>query len=205
MGNIREVTTTIFVDDENEIEYTLEPVEDTLKLIKTNTGYEARYLVIDECSQSPTDVNGDDNDLFLVNYHRDFDVRKDDIIGMEQVRDYYRGNPEDMPEGYWFFKLSMLSHSGVTLALNNSLDQYYMGWDTSHVGLVCVSKNEWPEEDKAFKAAESLVEQWNQYLHGEVFGIVKETYNKDKEQIHCESVWGFYGFEYAQQALETDI
>ena len=192
-------------DDGNEFDLTFRPVDDTLEIVKTDTGYEARYLVQDEDAQNPTDMDCDDDGLFLVNYHRDFDVRHGKIITMEQVRNYYRGDEEDMPEGYWFFKMSMLSHSGVWLALDNRLDQYYMGFDASHVGLVCVSKSEWPEEDKAREAAESLVEEWNQYLSGDVYGIVKETYDKDRKQIDKESVWGFYGFEYAKEALKTDI
>jgi hypothetical protein len=202
---IREVVTHTYMDDENEIELTFMPEEDTLIFKETPEGFEARYLVRDECAQSPTDNNGDDDGLFLVNYHRDFNVRHDSIITMEQVRNYYRGDKEDMPSGYHFFKMSMLSHSGVWLALDGSLNQSYMGMDTSHVGLVCISKSEWAEEDKAFKAAESLVEEWNQYLHGDVFGIVKETYDKDKKQLDEESVWGFNGFEYAKKALLTDI
>lgn len=194
-----------YKDLESELEFTFRPVDDTLTIKKTDEGFEARYLVQDENAESPDAMSGGCSDLFLVNYHRDFDVRKDEILTMENVRDFYHGNLESLPDGFHYFKLSMLSHSGVHLALDSSLDHYYMGLDTSHVGLVLVSMSVWPEEEKALEAAKSLVTEWNQFLSGEVFGIVKETYDKEMNQLDCESVWGFYGFEYAKKALETDI
>jgi hypothetical protein len=78
-------------------------------------------------------------------------------------------------------------------------------FDVSHVGAVFVSKKEWTDENKAYEAAQSLVETWNQYLSGDVYGIVRETYDKKKIQVDQKSCWGFYGYEYAKQALLTEI
>lgn len=50
-----------------------------------------------------------------------------------------------------------------------------------------------------------MVEEWNQCLSGDVYGIIKETYDKDKNQVDQESVWGFYGYDYAIEALKNEI
>jgi len=40
-------------------------------------------------------------------------------------------------------------------------------------------------------------------LSGEVFAIVKETYDKDKNQVDHDAVWGFIGLEHAKESLAT--
>lgn len=205
MGKIKKVVETRFIDEDEGFEYYHEPAENTLTIKKTPDGYEARYLVRDSEPMPPDEC--DDDNLFLLNYHRDFDVRRDKIITKDEVVAWYRKEEESGKEGYWMFPLSCYVHSGILLSLRtgnwNPFDQE--GWDTSHVGAVLVSKEEWPDEKKATEVAEGLVETWNQYLSGDVYGIVKETYDKDKTPIDQDSCWGFYGHKYALQALQTEI
>jgi len=47
--------------------------------------------------------------------------------------------------------------------------------------------------------------QWNQYLSGDVYEIIKETYDKEKNHLDHDSCWGFYGYKYALEALQTEI
>lgn len=220
MGKIKKIVTTRFVDDEKGFEYTFEPIEDSISIKETADGYEARYLVQDSDTMRP-DEWGDDN-LFLVNYHRSFQVGREKIITENDLKNWYRQNFSDYKDDtedengiekfpletdYHIFALSCYIHSGVVLSLQqgnwNPFDQ--QGWDTSHVGAVLVSREEWPDADKAQEAAESLVETWNQYLSGDVYGIVKETYDKGKTPVNQDSCWGFYGHKYALEALQTDI
>jgi len=195
---IKTVVTTRYVGEDG-FEFTFEPVEDTLIIGTTPKGYVARYLVQDDNPQSPDE--NDDNGLFLVNYHRDFDVRRDSIIVKQNVADYYGGEKIPQEDKYHIFNLSMLSHSGIWLSLNSSFACDGGGWDTSHVGLVLVSKKEWHKRDKACEAAESLVNEWNAVLSGDVYGCVVEYYDKNKKQINQESCWGFIGFEEAKAEL----
>ena len=218
MGKMKKIVSVRFIDDEEGFEFYHEPVEDTTSIKKTPDGYEARYLVQDS-DPMPTDDCDDDN-LFLVNYHRDFQVERKEIVTENDLKNWYRQdfsdykeNPDDekevgkfpLEEKYHVFPLSCLVHSGVWLSLQHSFACDSGGWDTSHVGAVLVSIEEWPDHDKAIEAAESLVEQWNQYLSGDVYGIVKETYDKNKKQIDEDSCWGFYGHKYALEALQTEI
>lgn len=56
-------------------------------------------------------------------------------------------------------------------------------------GYVYVSRKEWPDAGAARKAADALVDEWNDYLAGNVYGyVVKDA---DGEQV--ESCWGFIG------------
>ena len=43
------------------------------------------------------------------------------------------------------------------------------------------------------------------YLSGDVYCIVKETYDIDKEQIDYDTLTGYFGYEEAEKALETDM
>jgi len=186
---IRKVVTTRYVGEDG-FEFTFEPIEDTITVEKTPKGYVARYLVQDDNPQSPDE--NEDNGLFLVNYHRDFDVRRDNIIVKQNVADYYGGEKIPQEDKYHIFNLSMLSHSGVWLSLNSSFTGDGGGWDTSHVGLVLVAKKEWHKRDKACKAAESLVNEWNAFLSGDVYGCVVEYYDENKKQINQEILLGIY-------------
>ena len=56
----------------------LEPIEDTIKIKSTKEGFKALYLTYDTDPISPEEDQ--DNNLFLVAYHRDFDVRRDKVI-----------------------------------------------------------------------------------------------------------------------------
>ena len=201
---IKKVTT--YYDDEKGFEYTFEPLDDTLTITETESGYEVRYLIQDEDTDSP-DEWGDDN-LFLVNYHRDFWVERKEVITKDEVRDIYlRGKTDygDIERQFHIFPLSCLVHSGVWLSLGDSFGSDPGGWDTSHVGLVLVSKKETRYKKKALEIARGLVETWNTYLTGDVYCLVKETYDKDKEPVEYDTLGGVYEHKYALEALKTEI
>jgi hypothetical protein len=190
---------TVF-ENEDGFEFSHEPIEDTLLIVKTKGGFEARYLVQDDDPIYPDD-DGDES-LFLVHFHRDFRVEKKDIIKRDDLAAWYNGEKIPQEKDYFIFKVSALIHSGVYLRLGSSAPQNsYMGFDDCHVGAVLVSKSEFKTRAKAEKAAAGLVENWNQVLSGDVYGCVVEFYNKDKEQIDLESCWNFCGYEEAKKEL----
>jgi hypothetical protein len=161
-----------------------------------------RVRVIQDIMDGSPDESGDDA-VFLVNYHRDFDVRRDKIVTEEQVRAYYLGEEHGI-EGYYLFRLTMLSHSGVWLSLDTSFTCDPGGWDTSHVGLVFVSEKEAKDAVEALKYAKGLVSIWNTYLQGDVWGFVVEYRNECEccrhvEWEHVDSLWGIYGAEFVEE------
>jgi hypothetical protein len=192
----RTITTT-----DTGLELSHKPQDDDDVLVEEKDGkITVRYLVQDEDPQTPADM-GDDSLMFLVNYHRDFWVINDKILNKDQLASWYLGEKIEQAKTYWIFTLGMYSHSGVCLQLEGCDTNR---WDSSMVGAVLVSKEEWSTRDKAEKAAECLVQEWNNYLSGNVWGYVTDVFDaKTKERIEaeCESCWG-YNYDY-REALEA--
>ncbi len=115
----------------------------------------------------------------------------------EQAQEYHKI--------YYIFGLETYIHSGVVLSLSHKGNFCDRQWDVSQIGLVFVSKKEWRTKEKAKVAAKNLIDNWNKYLSGEVYGIVKEIYNNKKEIISTDSICGYYGLDYALKSLKTDI
>jgi hypothetical protein len=188
-----------YVSDEG-FEFTSDPVEDTIFIVKTPTGWEARYLSRDEHPISPAEEF--DPFLFLVNYHRDFEVRKDEIITRDDLARWYRGEKIPQEKEYFIFPVSSLIHGGVWLKLGiTDFVEDPGGWDTSHVGAVLVSKKEARTEEQAKRMAQALINYWNEYLSGEVYGVVVDKFNEKKELVDTDSTWGLISFETAKEEL----
>ena len=203
---VKTVVTRRYIGEEG-FEFAFSPIEDTITIKKIRGGYEARYLVQDDDASSP-DENADDN-TFLVHYHRNFWVTRDNVITKGDLANWYHQDFSDYDDGkfpwsekYHIFPVSAIIHSGVCLQLGKrgfSCDPG--GWDTSHVGAIFIAREEWRSDEDAYKYASGVIDRWNYYLSGDVYGIVKETYDKHKAQIDHDSRWGFYGHKYALEQL----
>lgn len=197
---------TKYIESEYDLELTFEPVPDTLSIEKTDKGYTARYLVQDNNSQSP-DKN-EDTEIFLVHYHRQFYIERKDVINENDLKSIFLNEVDEdsrakeIGNKYHILPVFAYIHSGLSLSLGNTNYPFTDEWDTSCCGAILVSKEEWKELDKANAIAQSLIEEWNQYLSGDVYGIVKEEYDTNKKQINKDSCWGFYGQEYALEELK---
>ena len=210
---IRTITrTTHFYTDENgqEFELTFNAIENTLSIKPIESGFEARYLVKDDdpIALSEMSDDADRGTIFLVHYHRDFCIENKQYIEKDDLRRFYQGEKIDQQKKFWIFPVAAYIHSGVALSLGNGQHFPDYSWDVSHVGAILVNKKaekSWRFNKKALQVAEYLLEEWNQYLAGDVYGIVKDTYDKDKKLINNDAVWGFYGQQYALEALQTDI
>lgn len=136
---------------------------------------------------------GDDS-LFLIADHRDFYVppsSKDrNFLVHEEI--------EKRRKTHHVFGLEAYIHSGVVLALSGEGNFPDRKWDVSQLGVVFASKEEWPKKAEARKCAEGLIDEWNKYLGGDVYGYViksaKGEYLPGQLQDSC---WGFYGHEHA--------
>lgn len=197
---IHKNVTTDYYDDEGH-HFTTMPIEDTLKIKKVKIGYEAKYLIHDEMPMSP-DEWGDES-LFLVHYHRDFWVERKKTIAQEELASLYRGEKIEQEKDYRIFPVKAYIHSGVSLSLGTGgFGHDPGGWDTSHVGVCLASKKEFPTKDKAEKACEGLVDEWNKYLGGDVYCLVKDSMDEDKKLVEHASVCGNYGYKDALKELE---
>jgi hypothetical protein len=192
--------TTRYVGEEG-FEFMFEPVEDTITVKKTAAGYDARYLVREDNPISP-DEDGDDG-IFLVGYHQDFTVRRDDIITKDALIEAMSDKDAEIRGKYWILPLEAYIHGGVVLALSREGNFPDRQWDVSQLGAVLVSKKEWPKYLDAKKAAQGLIETWNCNLSGDVYGVVVEKYDAEKKQIDHDACWGYCGYEYALEELKT--
>lgn len=179
-----------------------------------NVNFELRYLTQDENPESPD--AWENTDCFLVHYHRDFQIENEicpkDVLGYIYTRNadaYDKDTAEQVEKDYWVFPVSAYIHSGVSLSLDDGfrgrLAQGHYQFDVSHVGAVLAAKEDFKTKDKAKDAAAGLVETWNQYLSGDVYCLVCEKLDKDKQSIDFDTCGGYYGLDYAKESLKTEI
>ena len=109
---------------------------------------------------------------------------------------------------YWFmFPVYSLIHSGVSLSLakQDLLNYDPGGWDTSFMGFALVRRIKgWAwRKDKAYEKAQLIVETWNQYLSGDVYGYMIGVPDDDDPEEFDEvgGCWGFYGDEGIKQII----
>ena len=157
----------------------------------------------DDDTQSPEEWQ--DENLFLVAYHRDFTVDKKISQGLAQCianngkyeDDSHEERAKEIKKLYHIFGLEAYIHSDISLSLSREGNFPDRNWDVSQLGVVLVSKKEAKNRKEAHKIAKGLIETWNEYLSGEVYGYVIE----DKNGEHLDSCWGFYG-DYEENALK---
>lgn len=95
--------------------------------------------------------------------------------------------------------LYLYDHSGITMRS----EPFSCAWDSGMVGYIYVTLADVREEHSAWRVSQKLynrvlksleaeVEQFDQYLTGDVYGfnIVKDV---DGEEVDVDSCWGFYG------------
>ena len=150
------------------------------------------YKVIieeDQDAESPSE-NQDEHAFIATTRNRYFEV---DGPHGETASDIGE-NLEEREKTHYVYKLNAMIHSGVYLSITSDLKQYHMGFDSGQIGFLLITRGE-SEIPHPDKYAEGMVETWNQYLSGDVWGYVIE----DGEQNLIDSCWGFYGFEYAKE------
>ena len=146
----------------------------------------------DEDARSPQEDG--DNGLFLVGLHRDFFVRPPDYKAKDTWNgDALKAEIDARAKTHWIFPLEAYIHGGVALAFGSEGNFPDRRWDVSQLGCIFVAKSEWRLQKKARAAAAGLIETWNQYLSGDVWGYVVDP---DGEHDSC---WGFYGLDYCEQ------
>jgi len=153
-------------------------------------------IIPDEDCESPNEW---DNDRFIVYDHRDFYVEKKGF-NPKEIFDYFEENAykKVLYKGYFVFTLYAYIHSGVYLSLGRGRYPFNDRWDVSSTGSVLIKRTSgtWTEA-KARKVAEGLIETWNQYLSGDVYGYNIEQLN--------ESCWGYYGKDVCLQEAKDII
>ena len=148
--------------------------------------YRGREITMfyDEYAESP-DTWGNE-DVFLVSYNRR------ELWVVPKYWEYSHDalyECKGFHEGYYVFPVSIYSHSGLALCMGNR-----GGWDFSNGWAFMLVKRErgsWTRTD-AMKRAEGMLEMWNDYLSGHVYGYKTED----------DACGGYYGEEGYKCAVE---
>ena len=150
-------------------------------------GYDIN-IIPDNYPQSPNEWSNDD--YFLVYDHRDFYVKKSGFDPEDIFENMQNG--KKTYDGYFYFPVYAYIHSGVHLQLKrwfNGLPQGHNEFDVSFRGFCLIKKTKGSYTmKKAYKIAQSVIDEWNDYLSGNVYG-----YRVCKNDEIIDSCYGFYG------------
>jgi hypothetical protein len=130
-----------------------------------------------------TDNLNDDDDIFLLYYHRQFWVTKkgyEKSPTNEEIKNWAKE--------FYYIPVYAYIHSGVSLSLGNENYPFDCKWDTSNCGCILIKKDGSDSKEKRQKAAQALIDEWNDVLSGQVYGY--EVYFNDEL---IDSCWGFIG------------
>lgn len=123
----------------------------------------------------------------MVCWHRRYNLGdKHEFGDVHDFQEFVAENPYILT-----LPLYLYDHSGITMNTTG----FSCPWDSGQVGVIYVTKEraieEWGEdwEDKALACLKSEVEEYDDYLRGNVWGYVIE--NEEGECV--ESCWGFIG------------
>jgi hypothetical protein len=173
-------------------------------------GYEARYIIQDNDVPDPFE-----NDEGLGNFYHWKDYGKEQLEKYCEALGYDIDTHEKIgKENLDSVKIDKYEHSGISYSVSGEGIQ--CRWDTSHAWAVWLPNACLLEDLKRFKTAKTrrarcielarqACETFNAWANGDVYCIVKETYNHKKEYIDHDICGGYFGSEYAEKALETDI
>ena len=202
---IKTITKTTYINDEG-FSFTFEPIEGSLGIKKTKIGFEAKYLTPDN---DPIDPREDENYSTMVCFHKNYklgdetDLKSEDFNGWEELEKHLI---EEL-KAVVVLPLYLYDHSGISMRTYRH--GQHKDWDCGQVGFIYMTADDIREVGiKKSKAEQYLineVETYNQYLTGDLYCIVKETYDQNKERIDYDVCGGYFGYEYAVKALETDI
>ena len=209
---IKTIVKKTYVNDEG-FNFIFEPCESSLTIKKTKTGFEARYLTPDNDPIDP-DPREDENLGNMVCFHKRYtlgdktDLNSDMFGGWQELADYLIKEKKAII----ILPLYLYDHSGISMKVGSFqglLPQGHTEFDSGQVGFIYVTKEDLKRigipKSRAEISLRAEVENYNDYLTGDCYSIVKETYNKDKEQIDYDVCGGYFGYEYAEKALEMDI
>jgi len=135
----------------------------------------------------------DNDDTFLVYAHRDFTVLRNGF----KTREVFEGvEHKKTYKGYWVFKVYAYIHGGVSLSVETH-DFPDARWDVSMNGFALVKRQKGSyTREKALPTAQAVVDKWNQYLSGDVYGYKIFNLGLDgKKGDEVDSSWGYYSLD----------
>lgn len=140
----------------------------------------------------------------MVCWHRDYDLGDDKPA--EDPSDFYDG----LPRGTEILPLYLYDHSGITMSTTG----FSCPWDSGQVGYIYATPEMIRKEygckritkqvrDKVRRLLKAEVEEYDQYLTGDVWGYVVTMEDEDGKEVDEDSCWGFFGYNYCLEEAQS--
>lgn len=181
---------------------------DALQTIKYPTGETLRIYP----DESPENPRRWDNLCTMVCFHGRYELgdkdkheyRSADFNGWDELK----AQIEKDHDPAVILPLYLFDHSGITI----STSPFSCPWDSGQVGFIFVSKERVRKEynchrigkrilEKVQRVVKCEVEQYDQYLIGDVYGYIL----KDANGEHLDSCWGFYGNNHRENGMVDQL
>ena len=156
---------------------------------------------------NPEDPRDWDNLGTMVCFHKRYNLGDDDH-GFETPHQF-REFLEDNEGKVLVLPLYLMDHSGLSLSTSDTMFRMVdsVGWDWGQVGWIYVTYDkirEWfgvrrvtkQVLERAVRALEAEVEEYNKYLNGDVLGFVIEEHDPKECWKVVDSCFGFYDIEH---------
>lgn len=153
-----------------------------------------------------------ENGLYTRTVTADYSQNKPYKEQMSKYRQRRREIVQKLLDQYYIMlPLALIDHSGISMYIGSGAHACDPGgWDSGQVGWIyCTKKKaveEWGKKTctrtviaAAEKYLKGEVEEYDQYLTGDVYGYIVE----DEEGVQLDSCWGMFGFDYCKgEAIE---
>lgn len=108
-----------------------------------------------------------------------------------------------------YLSLYLYGHSGITMSTGSFVDS----WDSGQVGYIytdkktvlktCGNANKRNWKKIAYADMQGEVDVYDQYLTGEVYGVITEEYNaEDDDWEEKDSCWGFFNDKWGDELIK---
>lgn len=153
--------------------------------------YRDQEITISEDEYCDSPDHWGNTESFLVYDHRQFNIQRK-FFEPQDIFDHCQTSKKFFYYGYYVFPVYAYIHSGVSLSLGRAEYPFTDRWDVSMKGFCLVQriKGQWSKKI-ATKIAQSIVNDWNMYLSGDVW----------KYESEFGSCSGFYGEEGKQDMI----
>lgn len=159
-----------------------------MDLIKSGRGRFEAEIVLDEYPENPRKMW--DHPSTIV-YHSDRYVLGDVDIDPDAWT---------LPENCYVLPVYAYIHSGISLRLLPFGAGFK--WDSGQCGAMYLPHSEAQDGQRAYEIMAYDLAEFEAYLNGHVFGIVYRNAETGEE---LDSVWGYYGYEYAEEAAREHL
>jgi len=209
----------------DNFETTFEPIEDTITIDKTKEGYTIKYLIQDDCNETPREW---DNLGKMVCWHRNYNLG--DKHNYAEPSDFFIGMAEDLGisekqletfssdamqkfvlkhKDIILLPLYLYDHSGISM--RTYPHGQHVAWDCGQVGYIYVTKEMVIKEygkftkkniEQAIEVMKGEIDTYDKCIQGEVYCCVMDKYDHKKNKLDYDVVGGYYGADYALKTLK---